>query len=153
MSIVICGNQITPYNSTTYVDLLGILVGPDRSPRRNRGGFHGSDTPGRKDGPRLRLHRANERDRSRIGLQMQQAIHISDNTGSFEADSSIAGVHLKNAERETTIPILVDLRQFLAMGNAVVCGGANQCDWAFHGHAGFGDGPALTVVKQSAEGL
>jgi hypothetical protein len=154
MSIVICGNQITPYNSTTYVDLLGILVGLDRLPGETAAAFmdrirlaakmdRGSDYIGQMNEIALEL-----------GLQMQKALHISDDTGSFVMDSSIAGVHLKNAELETTIPILSltsdNFWQWATLSSVVA-----QISATGHFTATLvsADGPALTVVKQSAEGL
>ncbi len=136
MSIVFGPAQITPYNSTTYVDLLGILVGLRRLTGESAATFM----------ERIRTAAAANRGVNYLGvlnelsielnLPLTKAIHIEDDTGAFEASVSISGLSLSNANQTTTIPLLSftpDGFWKWSMLSALVFG--NQCDGPLHGGA------------------
>ncbi|HZU27482.1 MAG TPA: hypothetical protein VFA04_18280 [Bryobacteraceae bacterium] len=85
-----------------------------------------------------------------LGLQMSRAINITDDTGDFQLDVSIAGVHLKNAHLETTIPILSltadDFWQWSQISDVVA---AINATGHFTAALTGDDGPALTLARQS----
>jgi len=81
---------------------------------------------------------------------MTKAIHITDDTGDFQLDVSIAGVHLKNAHLETTIPILSltadDFWQWSPISDVVA---AINATGHFTAALTADDGPAPTLARQS----
>ena len=150
MSIVFSPAQITPYNSTTYVDLLGILVGLRRLTGESAATFM----------ERIRTAAAADRGVNYIGvlnelsidlnLPLTQAIHIEDDTGSFTANVSIAGLTISNVNLTTTIPLVnftPDGFWKWSMLSALV----SAINATGHFTAGLlsSDGPSLTLARQT----
>ena len=85
-----------------------------------------------------------------LNLPLAQAIHIEDDTGSFTANVSIAGLALNNVNLTTTIPLVSftpdGFWQWSMLSQLVA--GINATG---HFNAGLlsSDGPALTLARQT----
>jgi hypothetical protein len=142
-------SQLTPVNSTTYIDLVGVMLGLARKTGETADRFA------------LRLQDAARSDRSgtyvgilnelrlRLGIEFQAAIPIAA-TAPFALTCSIAGIRLSNSAATYEAPLLeVDpdnvwvwrmLSQVAADINAFP---------GFTASLAVADAPALTLARQS----
>ena len=138
-------SQLTPVNSTTYIDLVGVMMGLTR------------DTGETSDRFAMRLQAAARSDRGmlnelrlRLGLEFQAAISV-ESAWPFTLNCSISGIELSNISGSYTLPLLT-----IDPDNVWVWKSLSQVAAAIHALPGYtasflavNDGPALQLVRQS----